>query len=101
MSLPIYQDTNKNLMMLQTNWAIQLDPVIKLPTSQGLILKEVSLVTGTNSISHLLQRNLQGWYIVRQRAAATIYDTQDSNRLSNLTLTLTSSAPVVVDIFVF
>ena len=49
----------------------------------------------------MLQRPLQGWYIVRQRALASIYDTQDSNQNPSLTLNLTSNAVVSVDIAVF
>lgn len=87
--------------MRDTTWAQALDPVINNPLNKVSILKNQSLVTGTNVINHKLGRQLQGWFLVRQRAAASIYDTQDSNQMPQLTLTLESSAPVVVDIGVF
>lgn len=101
MSLPIYNTQSKDLTLLQTNWASQLDPVINQPINQGHILKNVSLLTGTNLVNHLLQRNLQGWFIVRQRSAGLFYDTQDSNQMSQLYLKLVSDSNVSVDIFVF
>lgn len=86
---------------MQTKWASQLNPLLKLPTNQGLILQEVELTTGNNVVNHLLGRNLQGWFLVRKRAAAEIYDTQDDNSMPNLTLQLNTNADVSVDLFVF
>lgn len=86
---------------MQVAWAQQLDPIIINPIINNLILKNVSLIAGTNVINHLLGRNLQGWNPTRVRAAATIYDLQDSNQTPQLTLVLVASAPVVVDLSVF
>lgn len=101
MALPKYKSDDQSLTLMQSAWASQLDPVIELPTNNGLILKQVRLIIGSNIVNTRLSRNLQGWYIVRQRGLASIYDTQDSNSQPNLTLLLTSSANVTVDIFVF
>lgn len=101
MALPVYKSDDTSLTLMQTAWATQLNPIIALPQSSGILLKQVSLKTGDNTIDHKLGRNLQGWQLVRVRAAATIYDKQDNNQLQSRTLILNSSAPVVVDIFVF
>jgi hypothetical protein len=90
-----------NLDMMQTSWAQQLNPIIADPYLHAIILKSVSLVTGTNVINHKLGRNMQGWQIVRQRSSATFYDTQDTNQQPTLTLTLVASAPCVVDLRIF
>lgn len=71
------------------------------PINSGTILTNVSLSSGDNTIPHKLSQKLQGWFIVRLRGAATIYDKQDSNKTPELNLVLNSSAAVVVDIFVF
>ncbi len=89
------------LQSLQNKWATILNPIIANPTNSTLILKNVNLVAGTNVINHLLGQKLQGWSIVRQRAAASIYDLQDNNQSPQLTLVLSASAPVVVDLEVF
>jgi len=88
-------------MLLQTNWAQQLNPIIQDPMSNNVILKNVVLTTGLNVINHKLGRNLQGWVLVRQRASASIFDAQDSNPNTALTLYLNSNANVTVDIMVF
>jgi hypothetical protein len=97
MSLPRRLDWT----LAQDRWASQLEPIIAAPSNNSSILKSVSLATGSNTISHGLGRQLQGWSIVRLRGSATIYDTQDSNPTPALTLVLVASAPVSVDIEVF
>ena len=87
--------------MAQTQWATQLDPIISNPLTSSIILKNVSLAAGTNVINHKLGRTLQGWNPTRVRAAATIYDLQDTNQTPQLTLVLVASAPVIIDLAVF
>lgn len=89
------------LEMMQTKWASILDPLLGRQSLNLVILENVSLSTGANVVNHTLGRKLTGWRIVRIRALATIYDTQDSNSMPELTLLLTSSASVVVDLEVF
>lgn len=101
MALPKFQSDDQSLMLLQTTWSAQLDPALQNPLMQGKLLKSVSLTSGDNIVNHLLGRKLQGWFIVRQRAAGTVYDKQDSNQIPNLTLLLNASTALVVDLFVF
>ena len=99
--LPYIQSTSRELSQLQTTWASQLNPVLQLPLTQGIILSDVKLVAGANVINHLLGRKLQGWVPVRVRSSATFFDTQDANTSPQLTLQLTASANCVVDLLVF
>lgn len=101
MSLPYFKSDDQSLTLLQTNWAQILNPIIQNPSTQSIILPNISLVAGDNTINHLLQRKLQGWKIVRQRASATFFDKQDSNPQPQLTLILNASAPVVINLEVF
>jgi hypothetical protein len=101
MSLPIFQTQNKDMSLMQTRWATEINPLLRNPSLQSIILPSIALASGSNTINHLLGRKLTGWRIVRQRAAASIYDTQDANPRPELTLTLTSSAAAVCDIEVF
>ena len=101
MALAIYKSADQNQMLMQNNWSRQLNPLLANPANQSLILKEVSLLSGSNVINHRLGQKLQGWKIVRQRAAASIYDNQDANQSPQLTLVLVSDNPVLVDIEVF
>ncbi len=99
--LPIIQSDSEQLTMLQTRWASILGPLLANPSLNSAVLKQVQLSTGSNVINHMLGRKLQGWKLVRQRGAANVYDTQDTNSMPQLTLQLESSAPVSVDIEVF
>jgi len=101
MALPIFKSDSTEMGLMQTAWATQLNPVVANPVSSGKVLKNVELSSGANVINHLLGRKLQGWILTRQRSSAAIYDTQDANKFPELTLQLTSSAAVVVDIYVF
>ena len=92
---------NKDLSLMQTGWAQQLNPVIQNPVTQGLLLKNVFLVAGINNINHLLGRKLQGWIVTRISASFVLYDSQDSNPMPELTLQLFSTAAAKVDLYVF
>lgn len=85
-------------MLLQTKWKSQLDPILSDPISNGNILPQIFLSNGATVINHLLGRMLQGFFIVDINAPATIYRSAPKNAL---TLTLTSSASCIVDIFVY
>lgn len=102
MKLPIFQSELKDLNMMQTRWAAIIEPPLSLPTNNGMILQNVILASGDNTINHLLGRKLQGWYPVRFNGGwAQLYDKQDTNTQSKLTLILNASAGVTVDLFVF
>lgn len=95
------QTQDRNINQLQSNILTQLNAIVKNPLINGNILTEQALLTGSNTLNHGLNRTIQGWFIVRLRSSASIFDTQDSNPTPNLTLLLTSSANVVADVFVF
>ena len=99
--LPILQTQNQDMSLMQTRWASIIDPFLKRPSNQCLILKDVSLAVGSNVINHRLGRKLQGWRLVRKRAAAEIYDEQDDNQMPELTLILNSDSVVSIDLEVF
>ena len=97
--LPIFQQqSNQPLMMLQTRWASILNPVLSNPLTAPTILTNISLQTGTNVIDHKLGQTQQGWFITDIQGAASIYR---SAAFNDKTLTLTSSAPVVISLGVF
>lgn len=96
-----FQSDDRVMQMLQNSWASVIDPVISRPQNQSLILENVHLIIGTNTINHKLGRKLQGWKLVRQKALASIYDLQDANPMPELTLKLVSNAVVTVNIEVF
>lgn len=97
-NLPIFQDPNKNLMLLQTSWKAAITPVIQNEINQGLLLTNINLINGVTVINHMLSRNMQGWMLADINAAATVYR---SAPLNAVTLTLTSNAACVCSLWVF
>ena len=96
-----FQSTDQAFNLFQDRLNTVLNPILNNELNMGNILTKVSLASGANIINHGLGRTLVGWFPVRVRANATIYDTQDTNTTPQLTLLLTASAAVVVDLFIF
>lgn len=95
------QTADRVINMIQDNVSNILDPLSSKDILQGQILQNVVLLSGANTIAHKLNRKLIGWFIVRQRASATVYDTQDTQARPDIFLSLVSSANVTVDLYVF
>tara|TARA_R110002126_G_scaffold197951_1_gene345654 strand:- start:172 stop:486 length:315 start_codon:yes stop_codon:yes gene_type:complete len=89
------------LSVIQNNTAATLNLLTTNPFAGGHLLEGVVLINGDTNVDHKLGRKPIGWIITRQSAAADIYDKQDTNNLSDRTLTLNSSAIATVSIYVF
>jgi hypothetical protein len=84
--------------LMQTKWKSLLDPILANPINDVSILENVKLINGVTVVNHKLGRVQQGWFLTDIQGGATIYR---STPFNNLTLTLTSSAAVTVNIGVF
>jgi len=84
--------------LAQTQWPAQINPVLAVPLVNGTMLENVILNTGTTVINHMLGRKMQGWIITDIDGSAVIYRSVDFNSVS---LTLTSSSKVNVNLWVF
>jgi hypothetical protein len=98
MALPLFNFSDRNQQMMQSQWASQINPVLANPLTSPRILKNIALTTGVNVINTGLQAMQQGWIISDQSAAASIYR---SAAFNDLTLTLTSSAPCTINLVVY
>jgi hypothetical protein len=101
MALVTIKTDDLTLNLIQDKWTSELNPLLNKATSQSIVLKSITLSSGQNEVNHRLGRTLQGWKLVRQRGPANIYDLQDQNQSPKLTLSLVSSATVIVDLEVF
>jgi hypothetical protein len=100
--IPYQQTDDRQFNQFQVALGKALSPVVGNPINFGLQLNSVALsASQTNSIPHMLDRNLIGWFIVRQRANSVVWDAQDSNTTPSQTLSLNCSADTTVDIWVF
>lgn len=86
------------LDLMQTRWASEIEPVINLPPNQGVLLKNIQLANGVTVINHRLSKQMQGYIITDQDAAASIHR---SKPLNASTLTLTSNAACNISLWCF
>jgi hypothetical protein len=84
-----------------TKWASTLNPLLANPLVNGIILSDVVVKTGANTISHLLQRPLQGYFVILNSASVTYYDSQKTNQRPDLSLILNASGPATISLYVF
>lgn len=100
--LPIFKDENRNLSMMQTAWASQLNPIIINPLSSMVQLDNITLISGVNTINHKLGKVLQGWFVTRmQNSFVQLYDLQNTNNMQDKTLILNSSGAGLISLIVF
>lgn len=96
------QDVLRVINTLQNNIENSFNPIVSNIQNDSTILQNIQLLAGQNNIvNHTLNRNLMGYNIIRLRANSIVWDTQDSNPSPNLTLWLSCSANVIVDLEVF
>jgi hypothetical protein len=110
--LPLAQLKDPAASLLMTKWKSQLDPLLKTgnPTPSpnvlsivkdlpiGQLIENVSLGAGVTVIDHELNKLPVGWILTDINGSSSIYR---SAAFNSETLTLTSSAAVIVSIFVF
>lgn len=96
--LPIHLDSNKSLMLMQTTWSGPLNKLLANPLLDGFVIEDVALINGETTINHRLGRKMQGYIVTDLNASAIIYR---SKPLNDKTLSLTSSASCVVNIYVY
>jgi hypothetical protein len=100
--LKLVSTRNPEMSRLQSNLEQWAASVILAGLNDGVLLEAVSLSTGgTNAIEHKLNREPRGWIIVRKRANANVWDSQDANVFKTKSLALECSANVTVDLWVF
>lgn len=102
-SLPVFNTTNdspssSDFMQMQNRWKGQLDPLLKSPTNNSVLIKGIVLAIGVNVINHRLGRLQQGWIVTDIDGAAVIYR---SAAFNDKTLTLMSDAVVTISLECF
>jgi hypothetical protein len=100
--VPYQQTSDRQVNQFQQALSKALKPVTGSPMANSTILTKVTLTAGSvTQVPTLINRNIQGWYIIRLRANAVVWDSQDANTSSTQTLALNTTANVVVDLVVF
>jgi hypothetical protein len=94
----LFKSQDQTFMLMQKQWMSQLNPLLGNILTQGSLLPMQKLVNGSTMFNHYLGKQMTGWILVDQNALANIYR---SAPLNSQTLTLTSSAPCTVSLWIF
>lgn len=87
---------------LQDNIENSITPLVDKTQNDSQVLTNINLIQGQNNIiNHTLARSLIGYYIILKSAQADIWDTQQNNLSPDLTLWLSTSSDVLVNLIVF
>ncbi len=98
--LPYQQTDSRQFNQFQQALGAALMPITQNPIAAATILSNITLNAGSNNVPIGLQQPLIGWFLVRLRGNATVWDSNDGNT-NNQILVLNSTATVVVDIAIF
>ena len=97
-SLKKIASDDRAVNQLQENMEQAINPVLKSQIIDGIIIKDVEVLTGTpKTINHLLGRAITGYAVIKRNASSQIWDSANDKR----TLTLNSSANVTINLWVF
>jgi len=97
MSFAKVQTQSRELNQVQSNIATFLQTYATNPLLNGAFVNDQDLISGSTVIYHNLGRQLQGWIVTNIDGSASIYSTG----FDDSTLTLSSSAAVTVNLYVF
>ncbi len=83
--------------MIQEAVAASINPVIRQPIVDGVLIEGITITTAGLAVSHLLGRQPRGWFVVDKTTDANVWRTAWDSRL----LTLDASATTVVSLWIF
>lgn len=95
------QTTDPAIRQLQDATERTVNSIAGRRIVDGVLIEDIELSSGDNTIEHKLGRILRGYIVVRRSAACDVYDKQDTNDLDDKTLILNSSAAATVALWVF
>jgi hypothetical protein len=98
--LVTFNANHDKINRLMDNLNYCLNPIVASEIIDGVLVKEVSLNTGTNSVAHQLGRKPNGWIIVRKNNFGDVYE-NSVNNTPNQNIILVSSANLKCDFWFF
>lgn len=85
---------------LQANVADALTPLQNKPILDGILLRSLSVLSGSNTIQHKLGRKIVGYFVVSQTAASGFHDDIQSTS-SKTSFVLTATNPCTLNVWIF
>lgn len=102
-NLKKYRAEDDNMNQFQDSLEGTLQPLLSSDVLYGNLIKDVTLASGDNTISHLLGKPYQGYIVVKRSAAVDIYDksADTDNKFKDRNLILNSSGAATVSLYIF
>ena len=100
--MKVFKKTNfkdGDVSALQDNLINVLPPLLATPILDYVEIKEIKLVSGDNTINHLLNRTPQGFIITDINAAVMVYKKQSP--IPDKLLVLNSSGDATINLWIY
>ncbi len=86
---------------LQSHIKTTLSPLLQLPISDGILIKDLSIETTDTRVNHGLGKTYEGFIITRLLSNAVIYESSTTNDDKDLFIFLKGSSAATADIYFF
>lgn len=93
--------TSADLRQVQDSLGLVLDQVIRREILDGVLIENISLVTGSNIIDHTLDRAPKGFIIVARNANEQVWNGTSTKIVPKRNIDLESSGAVTVSLWFF
>ena len=86
---------------LQSHLKTVLNPLLELPISDGVLIKDLTVNTTDTLIEHKLGRKPEGFLITGLKSNSVIYESATANNAAARLIILIASATATADIYFF
>ena len=92
---------NQEVNRLQSHIKTTLNPLLQLPISDGILLKDQDIATTDTRVNHGLGREYEGFIVTKVNANAVIYESTTANPSKDLYILLKAGSTATADIYFF
>jgi len=92
---------NEEVTRLQSHIKTTLNPLLELPISDGVLIKNLSIATSDTIVEHKLAREYEGFIITRLKSNSVIYESDTANTFKDRKIILKASATATADIYFY
>ena len=92
---------NEEVTRLQSHIKTTLNPLLELPISDGVLIKDLSIATSDTLVEHKLGREYEGVIITRLKTNSGIFESDTANDFKDRKIILKASATATADIYFY
>ena len=92
---------NQEITRLQSHIKTALNPLLELPISDGVMIKDLTIETTDTLVNHKLGRAYEGFIITRLKTNAVIFESSSTNHTPGRIIIMKASTQATADIYFF